>query len=112
MSVQTPPKKSESNFWQHRQHNDENLGVLIRRLVESYGLKDRLAEVRLRQLWLELIGQGLDAYTRSIQLKEGKLYIRIESASLRQELSYAKEKIQRFMNEGLGENRIQEVIIS
>ena len=40
-----------------------------------------------------------------------KLYITVDSAPLRQELSYGREKIKKVMNEELGEDYIEEVII-
>ena len=57
------------------------------------------------------MGPTIEQYTKKIELNRGTLFLTIESAALRQELSYGKEKIQKILNEELGEAYITEVII-
>ncbi len=80
-------------------------------MLEQYRLKGKLNQSRIRNQWERMMGPSIAGYTRDIKLYRGKLFITIESAALRQELSYGKEKIKRNLNEELGEEAIKEVVI-
>jgi len=80
-------------------------------MLEQYRLKGKLNQSRIRNQWERMMGPSIASYTRDIKLYRGKLFITIESAALRQELSYGKEKIKRNLNEELGEEAIREVVI-
>lgn len=87
------------------------LGDLLKRMVEVYKLKGKLNEARLRSAWANLMGASIAKHTDSLSLHQDRLFLRITSAPLRQELSFAKDKIIRLMNEELGEDYIKDVII-
>ncbi len=99
------------NSLPYRKTNDDKVGNIILKMLEVYGLKEKFNEVRLRQYWKETMGESINQYTQSMFLKNNKLFIKISSASLRQELSYGKEKIMKIMNEMLGEMLLEEVIL-
>ena len=60
--------------------------------------------------YLWLLG-GLLAYTTDLNIRGKKLYVSINSSSLKQELSMGREKIKKIINEELGEEYIEDVII-
>ena len=80
-------------------------------MVETYRLKARLNQTRVQNLWETVMGKTIAGYTREIKVRKNKLYLTIESAPLKQELSLSKPKIIRMLNEELGENFIEDVII-
>lgn len=92
-------------------HNETSLKEALHAMVEAYRLKHRLNQTRIRAMWAELMGPAIAGYTREIKMGRKKLYIYLDSAPLRQELSFGKEKIRRMLNEQLGEEYIQEVVI-
>ncbi|MCR9102233.1 MAG: DUF721 domain-containing protein [bacterium] len=94
-----------------RGNNQTTLKEALKAMLEHYKLKGKLNQSRIRHQWEEMMGPSIANYTRDIKLYKGKLFIIIDSAPLRQELSYGKEKIKRLLNEQLGEEAIQEVII-
>ena len=57
------------------------------------------------------MGPTISGFTKDIKLVRKVLYLTIESAALKQEMSYAKEKIKNIMNAELGEEYIQKVVI-
>lgn len=95
----------------YRKTNDDTVGNIVIKMLEAYGLKDKFMEVRIRNFWTENMGASIATYTHSIFVKNNKLFIKITSASLRQELSYAKEKIKKMMNEFLKEVYVEEVVL-
>jgi hypothetical protein len=80
-------------------------------LIETYRLKSKLHQSTIRSTWAEVMGPTISGYTKEIRLVGKQLHIHIESAPLRQELNYGKEKIRKIMNETLGEDFIQEVVV-
>lgn len=91
--------------------NQVSLKDALKEMLEVYRLKAKLNQTKINAVWIKLMGTSINKYTREIKLRRNKLYITIESASLRQELSFGKEKIIRIINEELGENYIEDVII-
>lgn len=91
--------------------NQVSLKEALKEMLEVYRLKAKLNQTKINAVWSKLMGSSINKYTREIKLRRNKLYITIESASLRQELSYGKEKIIKIINEELGENYIEDVII-
>ena len=80
-------------------------------MIEQYRIKGKLHQSRIRNQWEQMMGPTIAGYTKDIKLYKGKLYITIESAALRQELSYGKDKIKKLLNEELGEKAVKEVVI-
>ncbi len=91
--------------------NEQSLKDALRAMLEQYRLNGKLNQTRIKIAWARLMGPSIAGYTRDIRVSRNKLFITIESASLRQELSYGKDKIKKLLNEELGEEYIQEVII-
>jgi predicted nucleic acid-binding Zn ribbon protein len=90
--------------------NDQDIKSVLHDLVETYRLRPKLNQTKVRTLWEEQMGPTILRYTRSISLKNGVLYIALSSSSLKQELSYGKDKIRTMLNEGIGEEAVREVV--
>ena len=58
------------------------------------------------------MGKTISTYTRDIRVKDNVLYVTIESASLRSELHFGREKIRGLLNDELGEEFLKEVVIN
>ncbi|CAA6809872.1 MAG: Unknown protein [uncultured Aureispira sp.] len=101
----------ENKKLRYRRTNDAPVGSVILRMLKAYGIEDKYFEARAKQLWHETMGPTISGYTQNIYVKNRKLYITISSASLRQEISYSKEKIRTFINEGIGQDFIKAVMI-
>ena len=91
--------------------NQVSLKDALKEMLEVYRLKAKLNQTKINAVWGRLMGKSISRYTSDIKLRRNKLYVTIESASLRQELSFGKEKIIKIINEELGENYIEDVII-
>ncbi len=94
-----------------KKHNDQNIRDALKEMINDLRIKPKLHQIKLPDIWAQLMGPGIAGYTRSIRLRNKKLYLQIDSAPLRQELSYGKEKIRDLLNEQLGEEAIKEVIV-
>lgn len=87
------------------------MGEAIEQFIKERHLKPKLDEARIKERWAELMGKPIAKYTTDVSLKNGRLYIRIESAPLKKELTYSKEKIKELFNKEMGEDTIKDVLI-
>lgn len=94
-----------------RKSNDQSIKEVIGEIFDSYKLKGRLDEVKLRNTWEMLMGKAIANRTQHVSLRDGVLTIKIISAPLSQELHYASEKIKNLLNKEFKEEIIKEVRI-
>ncbi len=94
-----------------KEANEKKLGQVLKELMNAPHLKSKFFQSKIKHSWKKLMGVSIATYTKSIALRKHTLYLQIESAPLRQELSYAKDKIKEILNEELGETYIKEVVI-
>ena len=94
-----------------RKSNDQSIKEVISEIFDSYKLKGRLDEVRLRNSWEAIMGKAIANRTHAISLRDGTLSIKITSAPLSEELHYESEKIKKMLNKEFGEEIIREVRI-
>ena len=92
--------------------NDYSLSELVRQFVQSDRYKPKLYQRRIEKAWGEMMGKMTMRYTKSLKIRGKVLYVKIESASLRQELHYAQNQIKTKLNELLGEEYLEEVKIT
>jgi predicted nucleic acid-binding Zn ribbon protein len=95
-----------------RKKNEVTIGEAMQEMLREFKLKSRLDETRVQRIWAELMGKTIATYTTQITVRKKVLYLTIISAPLKQELSYAKEKIVKLINEEMGEEYIREVVIN
>lgn len=94
-----------------RNSNEQSLKDVIQELLKSYQISDKLKEVDLVQSWEKLMGKLIAKNTSKLYVKDKKLFIHIDSAPLRQELTYSKSKIIEIINKEAGSELINEVFI-
>lgn len=92
-------------------HNDKILKEVLQEMMDQYKYKGKLHQTKIRKFWLEVMGTTINNYTSSLNLRGKKLFITIDSAPLRQELSYGKEKLLTALNKEIGEDYIEEIVI-
>lgn len=88
-----------------------NISEALKDFVETNRLEKGLDKVNVRDAWAALMGNGVNNYTTSIELKNEILYVQLSSSVLREELSYGKEKIASMLNEELGKEIIKKIIL-
>lgn len=94
-----------------KRHNDQHLKDVLKEMIETYRLRSKLNQTKIKALWSELMGPSIGRYTTDIKIRGKKLYVSINSSSLKQELSMGRDKIRKIINEELGDEYIEEVVI-
>jgi hypothetical protein len=94
-----------------RKNENIKLSDALQDFVSHNKLQAGLDKVNARDVWIQQMGPAIEKYTTSIKLEGNTLFIQLSSSVLREELSYGKEKIIKIMNDNLGKDLIQKLIL-
>lgn len=92
-------------------HNEHSIKEAIEHLLKAYKLGDRLAEKKLIASWEKVMGKMIANHTTDLSIRNKQLVITLDSAALRNELLLAKSKIIKMLNEEVGSEVINDVML-
>jgi len=96
---------------QMSKHNEHSLKEVIDKLLKVYKLDEKLAERKLIASWQSVMGVMIANHTKDLYIKHKQLFVTLDSAALRNELSLAKTKIVKMLNDQVGTEVINDVIL-
>lgn len=90
--------------------NAETIGQIIKNYLEAEKLDGKMNELRVAELWADVVGPGVNRYTVNRYVKDGCLYVRLSSAPLRNELMLGRSILVKRLNEAVGHEVIKDII--
>jgi len=94
-----------------RLSNDSSVGDILKQIIQTNHLDKGLNQISVADAWKNLMGNGVNNYTKDVILRGSTLYVQLTSAVLREELSYGKDKIIKMINEELGKEVVKDVVL-
>ncbi len=94
-----------------RKAYDQPLYQVLQELIKTMRWTAQLNNVRIKEIWKTVMGDIVARHTSNVRLREKTLFIHLDSAPLRSELAYSREKIRQMLNQELGGDYLQEVVI-
>lgn len=94
-----------------RLSNDSPIGDILKEIIQANKLEKGLNQISVADAWKNLMGNGVNNYTKDVILKGSTLYVELTSSVLREELTYGKSKIITMINEELGSEIVKEVVL-
>ena len=88
-----------------------SLGDVIKDFIDSNRLEKGLDKVRFEESWNAVMGNAISKYTTSIKLERDVLFVKLSSSVLREELSYGNRKIIDMINEELGKELVNKLVL-
>lgn len=88
--------------------NDKTIKEAINDLLDSYRLRKKFDETSLIAAWPELMGTAIANRTKQLYINDKKLFLRVESSVIKNELLMMQTQIIKRLNEKAG----HEVIVS
>lgn len=95
-----------------RENNQIKLGDALKELMDQYQLNTKINEIKIYEAWDQMLGHTIAKHTVSKQLFGSRLLIKLDSAALRNELSYSKSKLIKSLNDAVGVEMVTELMIS
>jgi len=82
----------------------------IQSLFKSYQIDRKFNYATIINNWQNLMGNTIASRTGKIFIKDQKLYVEIQSAPLKSDMRFSKQKIINILNEHIGKEVIKDVI--
>lgn len=94
-----------------RLSNQSTVGDVLRQIIQVNKLQPGMDQIDVKEAWKNLMGNGVNSYTRNVVLRGSTLYVELSSSVLREELSHGKSKIITMINEELQREVIKDVVL-
>lgn len=90
---------------------EKKIGSLLNDFMRANNLQQGYGEYKIKKSWNELLGKQVAKTTKSLYIKERKLFVKLHSSVMRNELTMMKDEILIRLNETAGGNIIDDIII-
>lgn len=74
------------------------------------GLDSRMQELKILNVWSECVGEAIARYSTPVEIKKNKLFVSVENAAWRYELSLKKIEIIDNLNRSFKKKLIKDII--
>ena len=92
-----------------RRSTEISLKDAIDKFLKDFHLEEKLNETRLIGSWENVAGKLVARHTQEIFVRDKVLYIKADSAALKQELSYMRSKLLDKLNKAAGSTIINDI---
>jgi len=90
--------------------NDKSLKEAIEQMLQVYKIKRRFDETAVVASWPRLVGKSVANRTKELFIHDRKLFLRIESSVIKNELVLMRSQIIDKINEEAKGNLIEEIV--
>ena len=94
-----------------RRSNTQTIASVIKDYLKEAQIEGKLKEVQVVNSWEELVGKTIAHRTNRIYIKNGKLYLHMNSSIVKNELMMFRESIIERINTKAGEEIVKEIVI-
>lgn len=94
----------------NRNSEEESINDVVSKLLKAYGLTKNYDEYEAVNSLKKIMGAPIVKYTQEIRLKNKRMYIKLTSSVIREELSMGKSKIIKMINEDLGKVVVLDIV--
>lgn len=91
--------------------NEVTLKEAIEQLLKAYHIKDKFAENDVIAHWEELMGKVIANRTTEIYIRDKKIFLRVNSAVLKNELMMMKNSLLQRVNERAGVILVEDMVL-
>ena len=88
------------------------LGDLIKEYYELHKGSSYLDEVKVINSWKQVVGPFIATHTIDLSIKDGRLFVRVDSDALRNELSYSKSLLLKNLTDVVGQDVVKEIVLN
>ena len=78
--------------------------------MQYIGLDAKMQELKILNVWAECVGESIAKFSTPVGLKKSKLFVSVENAAWRYELSVRKKELIEKLNKELNKKAIKEIV--
>ena len=90
----------------------KNISKVLDDFVSQKHFKVGIDNLRVQEAWVKTMGENIQKYTYNVKFKNGKLYIKLKSSVLKEELIFEKNKVIKLINQELGKEYVKELVLN
>ena len=94
-----------------RKPNDTTVKDAFSKMLDVYRIRRKFDETSIVAIWPEIMGTAIANRTKQIYIHDKKLFIRIESSVIKNELLMVRQGIIQKLNEHAGSEVINDMIL-
>ena len=87
------------------------LSSVIKKIVSNPKISDKLENLKIIEIWNEILGNNLQKYIIDSKVYNRKLLVKVKSSTLRNELGFKKTDLINQINKRFGKKIIDEIIL-
>ncbi|GGH05659.1 DUF721 domain-containing protein [Sphingobacterium alkalisoli] len=91
--------------------DDVSIKQAVEKWLEVFKLRKKFDESSIVSAWPEIMGASIANRTQQIYIKDRKLFVKVESAVIKNELALMRRQIIGRVNEHVGQVIVEELII-
>lgn len=90
---------------------DMTIKEAVEKMLEVYKLRRKYDETALIAAWPELMGQAIANRTKQLYIRDKKLFVKVESSVIKNELVLMRSQIIGRLNERAGQVVIEDIVL-
>ncbi len=90
--------------------NTQKLGDVLKEFLHEQRLDTKLYELQLIESWEKVLGATVKKYTTELYIHNQKLYVKLSSSILKNDLILSREKLRQALNKQVGVEVISDII--
>lgn len=87
------------------------IGDILQEFFKRPYVAAKVAEGRLSEFWLEIVGDYVADHTRDLKLENHILYVSVSSGVIRNELFFRRDELMKLLNDRAGVKLINAIIV-
>ncbi len=92
-------------------HNNEmSIGEAIKAVLKAHGLQEAFDQASVVNLWKQVVGTVIYQHTVNLHFNKGVLYVKMDNAGLRHELSFARDKLRQQLNLAMQSDIVRDIV--
>ena len=95
----------------NKKFEPKQIKSVLEDLIAQKPLKKGMQQIRVCNSWGEVIGENIAKYTDEVRYSHHNLYVKLHSAPLKMELSYGLDALVKRLNDHLGGEFIQKIVL-
>lgn len=94
-----------------KNYNEFTMKRAISLMLRDLNLQQKVDESKVIAHWHDIVGKLIAKHTTQLFIREKKIYLKVDSAALKNELMYLKDEILAKVNEGFSGKLIEDIVL-
>jgi hypothetical protein len=94
-----------------RFNEEQSIQDVLKNFISYNKLQSGIDKVEVKEIWFQLMGNGVANYTEEVELKKDTLFVKLSSSVLREELMFGREKLIKMINTEIGKEVVKTLVL-